>query len=375
MEAFTSEKAATRVKNLLISLALVVGAAIPAHAERVETIASGLNHAWSIAFLPQSVGSGVLVTERTGRLLHIAPGGKQVAIAGVPPVYAHSQGGLFDVLLHPRFAQNRLLYLSLASGEKRANYTRIVRARLDGNRLTEVKTIFQVSPAKDTPVHFGGRMAFLPDGSLVMTTGDGFDYREQAQRLQSGLGKIVRLTDDGRAMAGNPFVGRENAQASIWSYGHRNPQGLAVDAVSGRLWEHEHGPRGGDEINLIVKGGNYGWPVATFGLDYSGATISPFKRYKGMIDGRVVWVPSIAPSGLAVYRGALWPDWQGDLIVGALVNKEVRRIDVDADGKVVGQSRIFPKISARIRDVRVAPDGAVWVTTDEDSGKVLRVTP
>jgi glucose/arabinose dehydrogenase len=239
----------------------------------------------------------------------------------------------------------------------------------------EAKVIFQVSPAKDTPVHFGGRMAFLPDGSLVLTTGDGFDYREQAQRLQSGLGKIMRMADDGRPLAGNPFVGKAGAQPHIWSYGHRNPQGLAVDAVTGRLWAHEHGPQGGDELNLIQKGGNYGWPVATKGLDYSGATISPFKTYPGVIDGRAVWVPSIAPSGLAVYRGALWPAWAGDLIVGALVNKEVRRLDVDADGRVVRQERIFPSIKARIRDVRVAPDGAVWLTTDEDAGKVLRVTP
>ncbi len=363
------------VKNLLISLSAAVFFAGSAHAERVETIASGLDHPWSVAFLPETAGGGVLVTERSGRLLRIVGGGKPAAIAGVPPVYARSQGGLFDVLLHPRFAENRLLYLSMAAGEKGANFTRIVRARLDGDRLADVATIFQVAPAKDTPVHFGGRMAFLPDGSLVMTTGDGFDYREQAQRLGSGLGKIVRLNDAGKPLASNPFVGRKGAQASIWSYGHRNPQGLAVDPVTGRLWAHEHGPRGGDELNLIVKGGNYGWPIATFGRDYSGATISPFKRYKGMIDGRVVWVPSIAPSGLAVYRGAMWPDWHGDLIVGALAAKEVRRIDLDADGKVVGQSRIFPKISARVRDVRVAPDGAVWVTTDEDSGKVLRVTP
>ena len=218
-------------------------------------------------------------------------------------------------------------------------------------------------------------MAFLPDGSLVMTTGDGFDYREQAQRQQSGLGKIVRLDDAGRPRTDNPFAGRSGAQAAIWSYGHRNPQGLAVDPVTGRLWEHEHGPQGGDEINLIVRGGNYGWPVATFGKDYSGATISPFQRYKGMIDGRLVWVPSIAPSGLAVYRGAMWPDWQGDLIVGALAAQEVRRIDMDAAGRVVGQSRIFPSIRARIRDVRVAPDGAVWLTTDDEKGRVLRVTP
>ncbi len=363
------------VKKLLISLALVATAAIPARAERVQTIASGLDHPWSVAFLPGS--EGVLVTERGGRLLRIPPGSAPIAIAGVPPVYARSQGGLFDVLLHPQFAVNRVLYLSMAAGTKAANFTRIVRARLDGDRLADVETIFQVAPTKDTPVHYGGRMAFLPDGSLVMTTGDGFDYREAAQKLSSGLGKILRMTADGKPLASNPFVGRKGGGMGpyVWSYGHRNPQGLALDPATGRLWAHEHGPRGGDEVNLIVKGGNYGWPVATFGLDYSGATISPFKRYDGMIDGRVVWVPSIAPSGLAVYRGPLWLDWQGDLIVGSLVNREVRRIDLDRDGKVLGQQRIFPTISARVRDVRVAPDGALWVTTDEKDGRVLRVTP
>ena len=360
-------------KNLLTLTAfLVLVSASVARAERVTEMARGLDHPWSLAFLP---GGGVLVTERAGRLLRLERGRPPQMITGVPAVYNHSQGGLFDVVLHPQFAQNRLLYLSFAGGTAGRNQTRIARARLEGNRLVGVRTIFQVTPAKDTPVHYGGRMAFLPDGSLIMTTGDGFDYREQAQRLQSGLGKIVRLNGEGRALAGNPFVAVKGAQPSIWSYGHRNPQGLAVDSVTGRLWAHEHGPRGGDEVNLIVKGGNYGWPVATFGLDYSGATISPFKRYKGMIDAKLVWVPSIAPSGLAVYRGPLWPAWNGDLIVGALVNQEVRRLDVDAGGNIVGQERIFPKITGRIRDVRVAPDGAVWVTTDEEEGRVLRVTP
>lgn len=352
-----------------VTLVLMAGCAAPAAAERVETIASGLDRPWSMALLPGN--AGVLVTERGGRLLHIAPGGRPRAIAGVPVPHVAGQGGLFDVVLHPGFARNRLIYMSFAHGTARANATRIVRARLEGARLLDVRAIFTVTPAKDTPVHFGGRMAFLRDGSLVMTTGDGFDYREQAQTLVSGLGKIVRMDGDGRPLAGAPFP----ASPHVWSLGHRNPQGLAVDPVNGRLWAHEHGPRGGDEVNMIVRGGNYGWPVATFGQDYSGASISPFKRYTGMIDANVVWVPSIAPSGLAVYRGALWPGWQGDLIVGALAAQQVRRIDVDAAGRVVGEARIFPGITARIRDVRVAPDGAVWLATDEAAGRVLRVTP
>lgn len=357
----------------LCAAAASLGAA-PAH--RITTIATGLDHPWSLAFLPDG---RTLVTERAGRLRVIARDGRLGGIAGVPPVYEAGQGGLFDVVPHPGFATNRLLYLSYAAGTPKANHTRIARARLDGNTLTGLTVIFDTAPAKNTPVHYGGRMAFLPDGTLAMTTGDGFDYREDAQRLSSGLGKTIRITDSGGIPADNPFAGRartgkDAAQASIWSYGHRSPQGLAVDPATGTLWQHEHGPRGGDEVNRIVRGGNYGWPVATYGRDYSGASISPYKRYQGMIDGVVVWVPSIAPSGLAVYRGAMFPEWRGDLILGALAGEHVRRVDLDAAGKVLGQQRLFPELSARIRDVRVAPDGALWLTTDSEAGKVLRVS-
>ena len=357
------------IKHILATAAalLLIGAAPP---HRIMTVASGLDHPWSVAFLPDG---RVLVTERAGRL-RVIENGKLVTqpIAGVPSVYAHSQGGLFDVLPHPRFAQNRLLYLSYAAGTPQSNATRIARARLEGDRLVDLKVIFEVAPRKNTPVHYGGRMAWLPDGTLAMTTGDGFDYREDAQRPGRLFGKIVRLRDDGSVPSDNPFVGKPGARGEIWSLGHRNPQGLAVDAATGTLYSHEHGPAGGDEVNVIRRGANYGWPVATFGRDYSGAAISPYKRYKGMTDGIVVWTPSIAPSGLAVYRGAMFPEWQGDLILGALAHKHVRRVDLDG-GKVVGQQRLFPELDARIRDVRVAPDGALWLTVDEDEGRVLRV--
>lgn len=355
----------------ILALAVVplLLAAAPAH--RIATVASGLDHPWSVAFLPDG---RVLVTERAGRLRVIANGKLQPKpVAGVPAVYAHSQGGLFDVLPHPRFASNRLIYLSYAAGTPEANATRIARARLDGDRLADLKVIFETAPAKDTPVHYGGRMAWLADGTLAMTTGDGFDYREDAQRPGKLFGKIVRLRDDGSVPPDNPFAGRPGARGEIWSLGHRNPQGLAVDAATGTLYAHEHGPAGGDEVNVIRRGANYGWPVATFGRDYSGAAVSPYKRYKGMVDGLVVWTPSIAPSGLAVYRGAMFPEWQGDLILGALAHRHVRRVDLDG-GKVAGQQRLFPELSARIRDVRVAPDGALWLTVDEANGRVLRVT-
>lgn len=358
------------LRQLLAGL-LVLGTASAAAPPRIETIAIGLDHPWSLAFLPDG---RTLVTERAGRLRMIGKGQPTTTINGVPKVYEAGQGGLFDVVLHPQFATNGLIYLSYAAGTPDANFTRITRARLNGNALVDQKVIFEVAPAKDTPVHYGGRMAFLGDGTLAMTVGDGFDFREQAQKLGSGLGKIIRINDDGSLPADNPFVGRKNAQPSIWSYGHRNQQGLAFDTVSGRLYEHEHGPRGGDEVNVITRGSNYGWPVATKGVDYSGASITPFQTYKRMVDGIVVWVPSIAPSGLAVYRGAMFPEMAGDLLVGALAAQELRRIDLDAGGKVVGQHRIFPEIKARIRDVRVAPDGAIWVTIDDAAGKVLRIS-
>ena len=333
-------------------------------------VAGGLNHPWGLAFLPDG---GVLVTERPGRM-KLLRGGKAIAVTGVPKVLSAGQGGLFDVVLHPKFAENGFVYLSYAGGSIDANGTRVARARLVGNQLRDVTVIWSATPTKRGGVHFGGRMAFLPDGTLVLTTGDGFDYRERAQKLDSPLGKVMRITDTGGIPADNPFANQPGAIGSIWSYGHRNPQGLAYDPVRQRLFQHEHGPRGGDEVNVITRGGNFGWPVATHGMDYSGATISPFKSYKGMLDGLVVWVPSIAPSGLAVYRGAMFPEWEGDLLVGALVDQEVRRVDLDAAGKVLGQQSLFKKLNARIRDVRVAPDGAIWLTTDSDAGQVLRVT-
>lgn len=359
-------------KMLAMGLAMLLGSAAMAQTPptKVSVMAGGLDHPWSLAFLPDG---GVLVTERPGRLKLIR-NGAAATISGVPKVLSAGQGGLFDVVLHPKFADNSLIYLSYAAGTFAANGTRIARGKLVGNQLRDVTVIWSAIPTKRGGVHFGGRMAFLPDGTLMLTTGDGFDYREQAQKLDSPLGKIMRITDTGGIPADNPFASQPGAIGSIWSTGHRNPQGLAYDPVRKRLFQHEHGPRGGDEVNVIQRGGNYGWPVATHGVDYSGATISPFKSYKGMLDGIVVWVPSIAPSGLAVYRGRMFPEWDGDLLVGALVDQEVRRVDLDAAGKVLGQQSLFGKLNARIRDVRVAPDGAVWLTTDSDSGQVLRVT-
>lgn len=337
---------------------------------KTEVVASGLDHPWSIAFLP---GGGVLVTERNGGLRRIERG-RVSRVSGVPPVFNEGQGGLFDVLPHPDFLQNGLIFLSYSHGTNAANGTRVARAKLVGDSLLDVTPIYTATPLKRGPVHFGGRMLLLPDRTLLLTTGDGFDFREQAQRLDSPLGKVMRLTLDGKVAPGNPFTGVPTAQGSIWTRGHRNPQGLAYDPVRAQVFEHEHGPKGGDEVNVLKAGANYGWPVATKGLDYSGATISPYRTYKGMEDGLVVWVPSIAPSGMAVYRGTMFPEWNGDLLVGALVDREVRRIRLSPEGRVLGQESLLKGLKERIRDVRVAPDGSLWVTTDDPAGKVIRVS-
>jgi glucose/arabinose dehydrogenase len=361
---------ARRMLGLLLWALLPAAAATASPPLEVQVVARGLNHPWSLAFLPDG---GVLVTERPGRL-RLLKDGEVRTIAGVPPVLAEGQGGLFDVLLHPRFLENRLVYLSYAAGDRRANGTRVAVARLEGDRLANLRIIWSAVPAKSGSVHFGGRMAWLPDGTLLVTTGDGFDRREDAQRLSSPLGKIVRISDNGGAPADNPFAGEARALPAIWSLGHRNPQGLAYDPVRSAVFSHEHGPRGGDEVNRIEAGANFGWPIATHGRDYSGATISPFTTYPGMVDPLHVWTPSIAPSGLAVYRGAMFPEWAGDLLVGGLVSRDIRKLRLDGTGRVVGEESLLGDRRQRIRDVRVAPDGAIWVTVDASRGEVLRIS-
>ena len=331
---------------------------------RVETVVEGLEHPWSLAFLPDG---RALVTERPGRLRIVDDGALSDPIAGVPPVFAESQGGLLDVVLHPGHESNGWLYLSLVHGDAAKNATRVVRARLDDASLVDIEVLFTAEPWKDTPVHHGGRMAFLPDGTLLLTLGDGFDYREEAQRLDNHFGKIVRLDDAGGVPADNPFVGTPGALPHVWSYGHRNPQGIVVDATDGAVYAHEHGPAGGDEVNRIVRGGNYGWPIATRGRDYSGAAISPFDEYPGTLPPLVDWTPSIAPAGLAM--GA-----DGDLLVAALKSRELLRIDLDALGDPDEQAVLLSG-AGRLRDVRVAADGSLRVLVDSANGAVLKLSP
>lgn len=349
---------------------------------KVETLAEGLVNPWSLAFLPDG---SILVTERSGALRAIRDG-KLVAepVAGLPAPYVANQAGTFDVVPHPDFANNRTLFISYAHGVKAANGTRVIAATYDGSTLSNIRTVFDARPLKNTPVHYGGRIAFLPDGTMLITLGDGFEFRERAQKLDNDFGKIVRVNTDGSVPRDNPFVGREGALPEIWSYGHRNVQGLAVDPVGGAVYEHEHGPRGGDEINLIRKGRNYGWPIACYCVDYSGARVTPFTTAKDTEQPLKYWNPSIGPSGLAVYRGGLFPEWQGDLLVGGMAANASQGVSTQGlhrivmkGGKPVGEERYLTGV--RVRTVGVGPDGAVYVTTEDRSGKpvgkVLRLTP
>jgi aldose sugar dehydrogenase len=342
-----------------------------AHQYQVETLAEGLNHPWSIAFLPDG---RKLVTERAGRLRIIADGRLlDEPVAGVPPAYVRSQAGLFEVMLDPDYADNGWIYLSLAHGTAQQNSTRVVRGRLEGGNFTDLEVLFTAAPLRNTPVHYGGRMAFLADHTLVIGLGDGFNFREDAQRLDSHTGTIVRIHRDGSVPADNPYVGRDDARPEIYSYGHRNVQGIVFDAATGLLWAHEHGPRGGDELNLVFPGRNYGWPVATFGVDYTGARITPYTSRPGMEDPLVDWTPSIAPSGMTLYRGEQFPDWEGNLFVTALVARDVRRLALDGE-QVTGEEKLFAEIGERLRDIKTGPDGALYVLTDQPNGRVLRIT-
>ena len=361
---------------LLLSSSAMSRAPAQAQALQVETLADGLENPWGLAFLPDG---GMLLTERAGKLWRLDAQGRQVAqIANVPPAFVKLQGGLFDVVLDPRFATNSLVYLSLAHGEQKHNTTRVIRARLAGDALHDSKVVFENTP-KGTSAHYGGRLAFLRDGTLLITTGEGAEYREDAQRLKSTLGKIVRINGDGSIPADNPFVGRADADPAVWSYGHRNPQGLYVDPVTGIVWSTEHGPRGGDEINAIVKGANYGWPIATHGLDYTGGRISPFETYPGVTEPLLWWTPSIGVGGVTVYHGALFPEWEGDLLAGAMGHQHLQRIEMEG-GTVVQRHKLLEDRKARFRQLQVGPEGAVYAVIDavnnrEKSGQLLRIIP
>jgi glucose/arabinose dehydrogenase len=349
---------------------------------RVETFAEGLEHPWGLAFLPDG---RMLVTERPGRLRLVAKDGQLGApLSGVPKVAAIGQGGLLDVALHPDFGGNGLVYLSWSTGTQDANATVIGRARLSGNALVDLAELWRNPVAKRAGAHFGSRLLFLPDGTLLASVGDGGNpnvklngenIRNQAQNPRAFFGKTLRLTADGKPVFSNP--GQSNPATGwdprLFTIGHRNIQGLALDSRTGAIFATEHGAQGGDELNRLLAGQNHGWPLVTHSLEYSGEPISREKTRPGMTDPISVWTPSIAASGLAVYRGKAIPALDGALLAGGLMSSDVRVIRLGANGRPAKETRIA--IDERVRDVRVGPDGFIYVLTDEPEGRILRIRP
>jgi glucose/arabinose dehydrogenase len=345
----------------------------------VETVARGLENPWALAFLPDG---RVLVTERPGRMRVVGKDGKlSPPIAGVPKVFASGQGGLHDVVLDRRYAENNTIYFCFAEPVGGGARTALARARLVADaepnsspRLEDVKVIFHQDGPLSSGNHFGCRIAQTPDDNLFLSMGEHFTTRDQAQNLGNHLGKVIRIRPDGSVPPDNPFVNQAGAKPEIWSYGHRNSQGLVLHPTTGKPWELEHGPRGGDEINILAPGKNYGWPVIGYGIDYNGAKIHQSTHKEGMEQPIWYWVPSIAPSGMAFLTGDLFPAWRGNLFVGALAGQALVRLELDGD-KVVKEERLLQPLRERIRDVRQGPDGALWLVTDNSAGRLLRVAP
>jgi glucose/arabinose dehydrogenase len=383
-----------RFLRITLALALLAGTVQPALAQvqpggeppaakgwRTETVTDALPQAWGMAWLPDG---RMLVTGKEGTL-HLVAGGKvqAVPLEGLPALMTSGQGGLLDIAVHPADKGPAVrVYMTMANGSSSENRTILVQGSFDGKKVSGIKTLFRASPSKSGGQHFGSRLAWMADGTLLMSIGDGGNppqrvgnmlAREQAQNLGSHNGSILRLTSEGRPAPGNPLAARPGALPEIWSYGHRNVQGLTVDAASGRVYASEHGPRGGDEINRIEGGKNYGWPIQSFGADYNTREPVGKPSVAGMVDPLVAWVPSPAPSGLALYTGSAFPQWRGSLFSGSLAAMDVRRIELDKDGKVVRQERL--SIGKRVRDVRQGPDGHLYVLTDEDDGRILRIVP
>lgn len=350
--------------------------ALPATQIKIETVAKGLEFPWSLQFLP---GGSFLISERPGRIRVVTGDGRLLpAVTGVPQVAATGQGGMLDLALSPDFAATGMLYLAYAEprGGNR-NGTTVARARfnLAGSSpgLENLQVIFRQLPEFAGGLHFGARLAFAPDGRLFVALGERFQ-KEGAQDLGRHWGKVVRIEVDGRSPADNPFVGRSDVRPEIWSYGHRNPQAAAVHPATGRLWVVEHGPQGGDEINVALKGRNYGWPVIGYGIDYSGARLHETTHREGMEQPIYYWRPSIAPSGMAFYRGTRFPGWDGSLLVGALAGRGLHRLRLEGEA-IVGEEVLLKDLGERIRDVRVDQEGAIYVLTDSAEGRILRLSP
>jgi len=342
-------------------------------AVRLVTVTEGLEHPWGMAFLPDG---RLLVTERPGRLRVVGPDGAISApLAGVPAVDADGQGGLLDVAIDPQFATSRLVYLSYAEPRDGGNGTTVARGKLGGDGLEDVQVVFRQQPTMDSRQHFGSRLVFGRDGRLLVTLGERNVGRAQAQDLGSHLGKVVRIERDGEIPADNPFVGKPGARPEIWSYGHRNVQGAALHPVTGELWTDEHGPKGGDELNVTRAGHNYGWPLVSYGTEYSGAKISDSGEAPGVTAPVHYWVPSIATSGLLFYTGNKFPAWRGNAFVGGLKSQMLVRLELDGE-RVVREERLLQdSLRQRVRDVEQGPDGFIYLLTDAPDGRLLRMEP
>ena len=342
------------------------------HEFRVTTVARGLVHPWSLAFLPNG---DMLVTERVGRLRIIRNGElRPMPVAGVPEVELGGQGGLLDIALHPKFAENRLIYLSYAAAGEGGSGTEVARAHLIDDELVDLERIMDVRPKSIGGRHFGSRLLFGRDGYLYVTAGERAS-RDRAQNLSDLAGSIMRITDDGGVPPDNPFVGRADARPEIYTYGNRNPQGLAMHPETGQIWEAEHGPKGGDEINILVAGTNYGWPVISYGRSYSGAEIGEGTAKAGMAQPVRHWgVPSVSPSGMAFYTGGDFPSWRDNMFLGALSGRVLIRLVLDGT-EIVHEERLLEDFGERIRDVRQGPDGSLYLLTDSPKGRLLRLDP
>ena len=343
------------------------------HAFRVVTLLPGLENPWSVAFLPDG---RMLVTERAGHLRLVGPDFRLAAqpIEGLPEIVERGQGGLFDVVLHPQYAQNGWIYWAYNAPGPGGWGTALARGKLQGQRMTEVQVLFSMQPKTRSSQHFGGRIVFDKAGMLYLTLGDRGD-KDRAQKLDDHAGSVIRLHDDGRVPADNPFTKRSGALPEKWTLGNRNMQGAALHPQTGELWTHEHGPQGGDEVNVMRSGFNYGWPVITYGVNYGlGTRIGEGQSKPGMVQPLHVWVPSIAPSGMAFVSGSQFPQWQGDLLVGALRGQMLVRLVLDGE-KVLREERLLQGRVGRIRDVRMGPDGLVYLLSDGPDGALMRLEP